>query len=202
LQAELAAARLQALRSHLEPHFLFNGLHSIAALARANDMAAVVRLTAGLSEILRYILNSGNRPARLGDEFTVVERYVEIQRARFGDRLDVFLSLAPDATDARVPPLIVQPLVENALKHGLAPRVQRGTLQVSAWRDNGRTRIVVDDDGVGLPPTWSPDGGSGTGLRNLSARLAADYGEHASLCVQPRTGGGVRAIIELPYEHV
>jgi signal transduction histidine kinase len=202
LQAELAAARLQALRSHLEPHFLFNSLHSIAALARANDMAAVVRLTAGLSEILRYVLEASDRPARLGDEFAVIERYIDIQRARFGDRLNVSVSLAADATNARVPLLVVQPLVENALKHGLGPRVQPGMLQVAACRADGRTRIIVDDDGVGLPPRWTLDAGSGTGLRNLAARLAAEYGDRASLLIQPRDGGGVRATIELPYERL
>jgi LytS/YehU family sensor histidine kinase len=199
LQAELAAARLQALRSHLEPHFLFNSLHSIAGLARSNDMNAVVRLTAGLSDILRHVLDVGDRPSRLSEEFMVVERYLEIQRARFADRLDVALSLAPDASDARVPLLVVQPLVENALKHGFAPRVQPGTLRVSAWRNDGHTHIAVEDDGVGLPPGWSLESVPGTGLRNLSARLAAEYGGQATLRVEPRIGGGVRAMMVLPY---
>ena len=200
LQAELAAARLRALRSHLEPHFLFNSLHSIAALARNNDMGGVVRLTAGLSDILRYVLNSGDKPARLDDEFRVVERYIDIQRARFADRLDVSLSLAPEASSARVPLLVVQPLVENALKHGLGPRVQPGRLRVSASRESGRTCIAVEDDGVGLPRGWTIDAGGGTGLRNLAARLTAEYGDRASLQVYPRAGGGVMATINLPYE--
>jgi hypothetical protein len=200
LQAELAAARLQALRSHLEPHFLFNSLHSIAALARSNDMAGVVRLTAGLSDILRYVLNSGDKPARLRDEFTVVERYIDIQRVRFADRLDVSLHLAPEASNALVPLLVVQPLVENALKHGLSPRIRSGRLHVRASSENGRTHIAVEDDGVGLAPGWKLEAGSGTGLRNLSARLAAEYGDRASLQVLPRPGGGVLATIDLPNE--
>ena len=157
LQAELAAARLQALRGHLEPHFLFNGLHSIAALARQQDTAGVVRLTASLSEILRHVLAVGDRPSRLGDELAVVERYLEIQRARFADRLDVALSVAADVADARVPLLVVQPLVENALKHGLGPRVQPGLVRVAAWRNDGQTHITVEDDGVGLPAGWTLD---------------------------------------------
>ena len=200
LQAELAAARLQALRSHLEPHFLFNSLHSIAALARSDDMAGVVRLTAGLSDILRYVSSSAATPARLADEFTVVERYIDIQRARFADRLNVSLSLASDAASARVPLLVVQPLVENALKHGLSPRVQAGTLHVRAATENGRLRIAVEDDGVGLAPGWTLQSGGGTGLRNLSARLEAEYGDRASLQVSARAGGGVLAAIDLPYE--
>jgi two-component sensor histidine kinase len=200
LQAELAAARLQALRSHLEPHFLFNSLHSIAALARSNETDAVVRLTAGLSDILRHVLTNSDKSSRLDEEFTVVERYVDIQRARFGDRLNVALSLNPDATDARVPVLVVQPLVENALKHGLSPRIRPGSLRVSGWRDNGRVRIAVEDDGVGLPAGWTIATSAGTGLRNLAARLAAEYGDRASLQIESRSGGGVRATIDLPYE--
>jgi two-component system LytT family sensor kinase len=199
LQAELAAARLQALRGHLEPHFLFNGLHSIAALARQQDTAGVVRLTASLSEILRHVLAVGDRPSRLGDELAVVERYLEIQRARFADRLDVALSVAPDVTDARVPLLVVQPLVENALKHGLGPRLEPGRVHVSAWRSGGQTHIDVEDDGVGLPPGWTLAASGGTGLRNLSARLSAEYGDHASLRIEPRPEGGVRASMVLPY---
>jgi two-component system LytT family sensor kinase len=199
LQAELAAARLQALRGHLEPHFLFNGLHSIAALARQQDTAGVVRLTASLSEILRHVLAVGDRPSRLGDELAVVERYLEIQRARFADRLDVALSVAPDVADARVPLLVVQPLVENALKHGLGPRVQPGLVRVAAWRNDGQTHITVEDDGVGLPAGWRLESSGGTGLRNLSARLSAEYGDRASLRIEPRAEGGVRATMVLPY---
>ena len=128
LQAELATARLQALRRHLQPHFLFNSLHSVAALARAGDTAGVVRLVAALSELLRYVLEAGDRHGTLREELQIVERYLEIQRARFSDRLDVTLTVAPDAVNARVPLFIVRPLVENAVRHGLAPRVRAGSL--------------------------------------------------------------------------
>lgn len=199
LQAELNAARLQALRGHLQPHFLFNSLHSIAALARAGDTAGVVRLTAALSDLLRHVLDAGDRHASLREELTIVERYLEIQRARFADRLDVTVDLAPDVADARVPLLIVQPLVENAVRHGLAPRVREGSLMVRAIRDNGRVRIDVEDTGVGLPSGWTMDDATGTGLRNLASRLAAEYGDAAALDVAPREGGGVRATVTLPY---
>ena len=126
LQAELAAARLQALRGHLQPHFLFNSLHSIAALARAGDTAGVVRLIAALSDLLRHVLDAGDRHASLREEMQIVERYLEIQRERFADRLEVTVQLAPDVADARVPLLVVQPLVENAVRHGLSPASARG----------------------------------------------------------------------------
>jgi two-component system, LytTR family, sensor kinase len=199
LQAELAAARLQALRGHLQPHFLFNSLHSIAALARAGDTAGVVRLIAALSDLLRHVLDAGDRHASLEEELQIVERYLEIQRARFADRLNVTIDLAPDVADARVPLLIVQPLVENAVRHGLAPRVREGSLMIRAIRDNGCTRIDVEDTGVGLPLGWSLPAARGTGLRNLASRLAAEFGDAAALDVSPRDGGGVRARVTLPY---
>lgn len=199
LQAELAAAKLDALRGQLQPHFLFNSLHSIASLARAGDTAGVVRLIAGFSELLRHLLEQGERHLPLGDELRLVERYLEIQRVRFADRLTVSIEMAPDVADARVPLLVVQPLVENALRHGLAPRVEAGTLRVHAIRENGATRIDVDDTGVGLPGGWTLAGAKGTGLRNLASRLAAEFGDHASLDVGPRDGGGVRATVRIPY---
>jgi two-component system, LytTR family, sensor kinase len=199
LQVELAAARLQALRGHLQPHFLFNGLHSIAALARAGDTAGVVRLIAALSDLLRHVLDVGDRHTSLREELQIVERYLEIQRARFADRLEVTVDVAPDVADARVPLLIVQPLVENAVRHGLAPRVREGSLTVRAVRDRGRTRIDVEDTGVGLPPGWRLCDATGTGLRNLASRLAAEFGDAAALDVVPRDGGGVRATVTLPY---
>jgi two-component sensor histidine kinase len=202
LEAELSAARLQALRAHLQPHFLFNSLHSIAALARAGDTAGVVRLIASLSDLLRHVLDAGDGHASLRDEMHIVERYLEIQRARFADRLDVTVDLAPNVADARVPLLIVQPLVENAVRHGLAPRVREGSLVVRATRDNGVTRIVVEDTGVGLPKEWSLQNGNGTGLRNLSSRLAAEFGDAAALDVRPREDGGVRATVTLPYSSI
>ena len=199
LQAELAAARLQALRGHLQPHFLFNSLHSIAALARAGDTAGVVRLIAALSDLLRHVLDAGARHASLREERHIVERYLEIQRARFADRLEVTVDLAPDVADARVPLLVVQPLVENAVRHGLARQVREGSLIVRAVRDNGQTRIEVEDTGAGLPRGWSLDQTTGTGLRNLASRLAAEFGDAAALDVVPREGGGVRATVTLPY---
>jgi two-component system, LytTR family, sensor kinase len=199
LETELATARLQALRGNLQPHFLFNSLHSIAALARRGDTAGVVRLIAALSDLLRYVLDAGERHATLREELDIVERYLEIQHARFADRLAVTVTVAPDAADARVPLFIVQPLVENAVRHGLAPRVRAGALTVRAIRDNGRTQIDVEDNGVGLPPGWTLQDATGTGLRNLASRLAAEFGGAAALEIRPREGGGVHATVTLPY---
>jgi sensor histidine kinase YesM len=199
LEAELAAARLQALRGHLQPHFLFNSLHSIASLARAGDTAGVVRLIAGFSELLRSLLEQGERHLPLADELRLVERYLEIQRVRFADRLKTTIEMDPGVACARVPLLVVQPLVENALRHGLGPRIEPGALVVRARREAGWTRIDVEDTGGGLPPAWTLETTRGTGLRNLSARLAAEFGAACSLHVAPREGGGVVATVRIPY---
>ena len=199
LEAELSSARLDALRAQLQPHFLFNSLHSIASLARAGDNAGVVRLIAGFSELLRNVLDTGARPQSLGSEMRLVEQYLDIQHVRFGDRLEVAVELAPEAAGARVPPLIVQPLVENALLHGLAHRVEPGRVSVRAHRDGEWTAIEVEDNGVGLPSGWNMDMTSGTGLRNLSSRLWAEFGARHMLVVEPRRAGGVKATVRVPY---
>lgn len=200
LEAELSAARLDALRGQLQPHFLFNSLHSIASLARAGDTAGVVRLIAGFSDILRHLLTNGERRLALRDEMQLVERYLDIQRVRFADRLNVSIDIDPEVVNACVPLLIVQPLVENALRHGLGPRVEPGTVSIRATRENGVTRIDVADTGVGVPPGWSlAQTNGGTGLRNLASRLAAEFGSAASLEVGPRSGGGVVATVRVPF---
>ena len=199
LEAELGAARLEALRAQLQPHFLFNSLHSIASLARAGDTAGVVRLISGFSDLLRHVLDARERHLALSDELALVERYLDIQRVRFADRLDARIELSPEAAGARVPLLVVQPLVENALRHGLAPRVESGTLVVRACREDGWTRIDVEDSGGGLPAGWTLAASTGTGLRNLDSRLAGEFGGRYALDVADRPGGGVRATVRIPF---
>ena len=199
LEAELAAARLDALRAQLQPHFLFNSLHSIASLARAGDNAGVVRLIAGFSELLRHVLDTTGAHQSLGEEMRLVQQYLDIQHVRFGDRLTVAVDLAPDAAGARVPPLIVQPLVENALRHGLSVRVEPGHVAVRARVDAGWTVVEVEDDGVGLPQGWTLESTAGTGLRNLASRLAAEYGDRQSVTLSARQGGGALAAVRVPF---
>jgi sensor histidine kinase YesM len=199
LEAELSAARLDALRAQLQPHFLFNSLHSIASLARAGDNAGVVRLIAGFSDLLRHILDARAAHQSLGEEMRLVEQYLDIQRVRFGDRLTVSVDLAPDAAGARVPPLIVQPLVENALRHGLSSRIEAGHVSVRARTDGEWTTVEVEDNGAGLPDGWDPATVEGTGLRNLASRLAAEFGDRQSLLLAPRAGGGARATVRVPF---
>ena len=199
LEAQLSAARLEALQSHLQPHFLFNSLHTIASLARAGDNAVVVRLIADFSELLRQGLDTGSRRHQsVREEIDLVERYLAIQRVRFGDRLSVTVDVSDDAQSARVPLLVVQPLVENALRHGLAPKVGPGHVVVRVRTTRDDTEIEVQDDGVGLPDGWSTASTNGTGLRNLAARLEAEFGRRDAVSVQPGASGGVTARVRIP----
>ena len=199
LEAQLADARLDTLRAQLQPHFLFNSLHSIASLARAGDNAGVVRLISGFSDLLRHLLESRETHHTVREELSLVERYLDIQRVRFGDLLQVVLRTTPEAAAARVPLLVVQPLVENSLRHGLAPRIEAGTVAVDSRRDGDTLVITVEDDGVGLPGGWALGTGPGTGLRNLASRLSGEFGPRQGLAVESRPDGGVRATVRVPY---
>lgn len=199
LEAQLAAARLDSLRTQLQPHFLFNSLHGIASLARAGDTAGVVRLISGFSDLLRHLLDSQASHHSLRQELELVDRYLDIQRVRFGDRLRATIDAPADAAAARVPMLIVQPLVENSLRHGFASRIEPGRVAVRGRRDGAALVIEVEDDGVGLPAGWRQDNGAGTGLRNVASRLRGEYGDAQELRVEPAAAGGVRVIVRLPY---
>ncbi len=202
LEAQLARAQLQALRMQLHPHFLFNTLNTIATLVREQERDAAVRLLAQLGDVLRQVLRSaGEHEVRLGDELAFTRQYLDIEQLRFADRLRVVWDTEPRTLDASVPNLLLQPLVENALRHGIAKRPEAGLLEIGSRREGDRIVIWVRDDGPGLGETASTDGG-GVGLTNVRARLAALYGEGAELRVESLpadAGGGARATIVLPW---
>ncbi len=181
LEAQLAAARLDALRAQLQPHFLFNSLHAVASLVRDGRGDDAVRLISGMSDLLRRVLDRGASDHPIEDELALVRAYLDIQRVRFGDRLHVSVVAAPEAANARVPVLIVQPLVENALRHGLADKVGPGRVDIVIERDGPTLEIRVSDDGMGVPEDWRAGRAPGTGSANLTARLDALYGPGASL---------------------
>jgi signal transduction histidine kinase len=197
LQAQLAEAQVSALRMQLNPHFLFNTLHAISALV-GRDPAGVRRMIARLSELLRSTLEeSGAAERPVADEIEFIRRYLEIMQVRFGDKLEVSIEVDPEAAPALVPTLILQPLVENAIKHGLAPQRGGGRLTVAAGRLGDRVRLTVQDTGPGAPA--SAAAGGGIGLRNTAARLRELYGEDQRLALETAAGGGARATVELPY---
>jgi two-component system, LytTR family, sensor kinase len=200
LNEQLAKAQLSALRQQIEPHFLFNSLNSIAGLVRegANDRA--VSMIARLSDLLRHTLQTTHRQqVELGEELEVVSKYLEIEKTRFAERLRVEVDVPSDLLHARVPSLILQPLVENAVKHGIAKRVQGGTITITAAQSNGKLTLCVSNDGPAFAANWEK---KGIGLQNVRDRLATLYGDAGELLVGNEPGGA-QVRMRFPYrEHV
>jgi len=201
LQLSLAEARIHALRMELNPHFLFNALNAVAGLVRRREHDGAVDMLARLSDLLRTTLDR-DMPAEvpLSDELVFLGRFVDIEQVRFGDRLRVTWDIDPDVRSALVPPLILQPLVENAVRHGISRRPGPATLKIAARREGLHLELVVRDSGDGLVPNDNTHGREGIGLSNTRARLVALYGDGAAtLDVADAPGGGVRARIMVPF---
>ena len=207
LETQLATAHLQALRMQLHPHFLFNALHS-AAMLTMMDPEAAHRVLVQLSALLRTTLDRSAAPeVPLSEEIDFMDHYLAIEQIRFQDRLRVDIHADDDALSAVVPNLILQPLVENAVRHGIARRTDARCLTIRAARENGSLVLEVEDDGPGLPPGWTltPPDGSGVGLTNVRSRLERTYGEQARLeLLTPadeagRPRPGVLARVTIPY---
>ena len=200
LSAQLAESRLHALRAQLNPHFLFNAMNSIAMLVRKKDNAAAVTMIAGLSDLMRTVLaEDAPQEVLLRDELAFVERYLAMERLRFPDRLQVRIDADSRALDAFVPNLVLQPLVENALKHGIARRASAGQLAIRAEADQDQVRLTVQDDGPG-PASGAGNGESaGIGLRNIRARLEQLYGPGEWFRLARGASGGALATVTLPY---
>ena len=197
LEARLARAQLQSLRLQLHPHFLFNTLNTINALI-STDRHAAERVISGLSELLRMSLSSASeQEVTLAKELELLAHYIEIQQIRFQDRLTVTFRIDPDARYALVPNLMLQPLVENAIRHGIAPRAAPGHVVVSAARRGMRLELSVVDDGVGENPRV--DHRDGVGLGNTRARLLSLYGSDHRFEARGASSGGFAVHIEIPY---
>lgn len=199
LGAQLAEARLSALRMQLNPHFLFNSLNAIAGLVREQDNRTAVRMLALLSDVLRHALSTSTvHELPLREELAFIEEYLEIERVRFPDRLQVHLRIPEAIRDALVPSLLLQPIVENALRHGIHRRSARGHLEIEAERRHDVLRLVVRDDGPGFRREPRDQGG-GVGLANTRARLRQLYGDDARLVLSSGAVAGAEVVIELPY---
>jgi two-component sensor histidine kinase len=199
LNEQLSKAQLSALRRQIEPHFLFNTLNAIAGLVRENRNDAAVRMIARLSDLLRRALDNSNRhQVPLEEELEFALEYLEIQKTRFAERLQVRVEVPSELFSAQVPGLILQPMVENAIKHGIARRVQGGTVRIASSRDNGYLRLSVYNDGPALPARF--DGTqTGIGLSNVRTRLEGLYGEKFELSIHNREPGGVEVSMCVPY---
>jgi signal transduction histidine kinase len=202
LQAHLAEARLQALRMQINPHFLFNALHSIAD-SFEDDARTARRMLARLSEILRYALESIDaQEVTLGQELRFLDGYLDIQRFRFEDKLCVFQDIQPDVREALVPNLVLQPLVENAIKHGLSQLDEPGRIELRAWREGEMLHLTVCDNGPGLAASdgvASKTAPGGVGLQNTRERLNALYGSNHRFVLAPAPKGGLMVHLSLPF---
>jgi signal transduction histidine kinase len=197
LEAELARSQLQVLRSELHPHFLFNALHAISTLMH-RDVAAAETMLARLGDLLRTSLaNGAAHEVSLAEELEFLERYLDIERIRLGERLAVTVDAAPDTLEGCVPRLLLQPLVENALTHGIAPRRGAGAVVVRARRRGGTLRIVVADDGLGAAAESRE--APGIGLANTRRRLEGLYGRKHRFRAAPAPSGGFRVSLQIPF---
>ncbi|HKS55912.1 MAG TPA: histidine kinase [Steroidobacteraceae bacterium] len=200
LNEELSNAQLAALRRQMEPHFMFNTLNSIAGLVRDHRNDAAVSMIVGLSEFLRRASADSHRPqVTLAEEVEYLQRYVDIQQVRFGERLRVSVDIPADLLDAQVPNLLLQPLVENAIKHGVAKRVVGGSVRVTGAREDDNLRLSVYNDGPSFPKNWETTG-TGVGLANLRTRLQILHGAASGLEMRSAGAEGVEVIVTVPLK--
>jgi len=197
LERRLAEAKLQALQMQLNPHFLFNTLHSISSLMH-KDIEAADRMIVRLSDLLRAALESSDtQEVELQHELEFLKRYLEIEQTRLGDRLTVKMDIAPEALRARVPNLILQPLVENAIRHGIEPRARPGRIELRVQRLDGTLALEVRDNGTGLQDGQPIE--EGIGLSNTRARLQGLYGEAHRFDLHAADGGGLVVQVTIPF---
>jgi two-component system, LytTR family, sensor kinase len=196
LEARLGQAKLDALRMQLHPHFLFNTLNAISTLVH-RDPNAADEMIGNLSELLRATLDSSEQEIPLRQELEFLDRYLDIQKVRFGDRLRLAKEIDATALEARVPTLILQPLVENAVRHGIEPQTGVGLVQIRVRRDGDALRVSVHDNGAG-PKTGAPQR-EGIGLANTRQRLEQLYGKQAHLTLTTSDESGFNAELEIPF---
>jgi len=199
LNAELSKAQLAALRGQMEPHFMYNTLNSIAGLVRDRQGEQAVSMIVGLSEFLRRASQDSLRAqVTLAEEVEYLQRYLDIQKVRFGDRLRVVVTIPPDLLGAQIPSLLLQPLAENAIKHGIAKRSGGGTVEIAGVRRNGSLRLSVYNDASDLAPDWEATP-LGVGIGNLRKRLEILYGDESDLRLGRLDAGGVEVAVTLPF---
>lgn len=200
LETQLARAQLDALKMQLQPHFLFNTLNTISVLME-EDTAAANRMLMRLSELLRVTLKSTNtNEISLRQELDFLRSYLEIEQTRFQDRLKIKIEAPPETLDARVPNLILQPLVENAIRHAVAPRAEETRVEIFAERQNGHLRLIVRDDGDGIGKNDTESGG--IGLSNTRTRLEKLYGAAQTFEISHLPKSGLQVSITIPFHTI
>ncbi|HEV2761636.1 MAG TPA: histidine kinase, partial [Pyrinomonadaceae bacterium] len=200
LRAQLAQARLESLKMQLHPHFLFNTLHAISGLVRSNQKQPAVNMIAGLSELLRRALDSADeQEVALREEIKFAQLYLDIQTVRFPDRLTVRVEVAPETLDALVPNMLLQPLVENAIRHGVSADESAGVITITSYRAGGMLHVAVSDDGPGLEAGWRMGDGAGIGLVNTGERLKRLYGPEHRFELRNGAARCVTASVVIPF---
>ena len=197
LNEQLSMAQLDALRKQIEPHFLFNTLNAVSGLIRAGRDEDAVTMIAGLSDFLRHTLEGSSRQrVPLAEELQFAEKYLGIEKVRFADRLQVEVDVPPGLYQAQVPSLILQPIVENAVKHGIAKRAQGGTIRISAFLHQDKLTLTVSNDGPRIPPAALA--ASGIGHTHVRTRLTGLYGDAFAFTMRNSEAGGVEVSVSLP----
>lgn len=200
LRGQLAAARLRSLEAQLHPHFLFNALHTVGSLVRAEERDLALRTLSAIGDLLRATLELGERQTiPMREELALARRFLAIEQTRFKDRLETKITADESLLDVQVPALVLLPLLENAVRHGVAPRGEGGRVELRVTRSEGEIVIEVADDGPGWPEHGSPETG-GIGLANTRQRLQALYGKRGTLELKRAPGGGALVRVRLPIE--
>ena len=199
LEASLSRANLEALRMQLNPHFLFNTLNTVSVLALKGEKQRVSRMVSRLSDLLRLSLENDRQTLSLREELEFLDRYLEIEQVRFKDRLSVTVDVDPAAYDAEVPSLLLQPIVENAVKYGFSQTIGPGEICIECRIDGDMVEINVSDTGPGLPESRAQSASTGVGLANTRARLDQLYGGNYTLELTNRPEGGARVCVRFPF---
>lgn len=199
LAEQLSKAQLNALRQQIEPHFLFNTLNAIAGLVREHRNDAAVSMIVRLSDLLRRVLEDSNQQeVPLSQEVDFLQKYLDIQKERFADRLQLDFNVPDELMSARVPSLILQPMIENAVKHGISQRAHGGIICISAWRLDGMLNLRIFNDGPNLPDNFERTR-PGIGISNVRTRLERLYGERFALSLRNQDPAGVEVLVSLPF---
>jgi two-component system, LytTR family, sensor kinase len=201
LEVELVKSQLESLKIQIHPHFLFNTLHLIASLIREKDNDLALKMTTSLSNFLRYTLNNHSKDfVSLEQEMEMIYLYFQIQEIRFNDRLKVNYNLPSEVKDSSIPNMILQPLVENAIRHGISQKVEKGNIDIEVKRDNGRLRIMIRDDGPGINAGLENLVQNGIGLKNTITRLEKYYNNDFKFEINNIDHGGASVIMEIPFK--
>lgn len=199
LESSLTRANLEALRMQLNPHFLFNTLNTVSVLALKGEKQRVARMLSRLSDLLRLSLENDRQTLSLKEELDFLERYLEIEQVRFRDRLSVEMDVADAAYDAEVPSLILQPIVENALKYGFSQTIGPGRVAIACHVRSNMLELTVTDTGLGFPESRTPSASTGVGIANARARLEQLYGANFTLEMTNHEEGGAIVKIRIPF---